>query len=522
MRRIEFPDGIPGKDPNDARANADYADYVESEVKGNGSEPPREEPPIYGEVSNPVGIVPFLDDMVARYVLIQNGQLVGDRKALSGGPEDGLIRLTDFKAAYAQNIEVRASSGKEPIKKPAGALWQSKLKTTRVLDTIYDPTSPDNRILTIAGSMYFNTYRRPNHSPMTGNPDEFLRHCEHVIPDPTERELFYDWVAFKLKNPGKRPYSMVMVADLPVVDDGNKGERYGIGRSMISDALAACFQDGVRNITLGDLTGIGGQSDFDDWKEGTQLIAAEEAKMSEQKNWAAGSSTYEHLKLVVDTKPSKNVRVKPKYGRIRYVTTYYSVIIFTNHADALTLPVGDRRFCVIDNATTRRTDSEYADMAGFLENQQNISNLYHWLMTRNISEFKHARPPMTPAKNLMIESSKTSSDEVWSRMLEVLTGAIVTKDQLVRAAELVCGSDEELAKRAMAMASQKWKRLPKLNPDADKGGRVMVDGKQCPARILRNVDNWRSYAGDTGSVMCTQEATKNTGIGINIVMNRGI
>ena len=422
------------------------------------------------DVFDPVGV------LVSRYVLLEYSNEVADTWA-GAGDMYPIVSLSSFKNAHRQYIV-----GQRGSKQYYGELWLEHRDTIRCKGRVYDPNG--EAIIEGETGKLFNTYRKPRHMPTAGEPTAYLDHIEWLIPDAGERELFHNWIAQKLQHPGSRSYAMVMVAAL---EEGEEGEQYGTGRSTVGDIIGRVFKTGVAKLKLEDITGKGdSQTAYNDWADGTQLAIVEETKDSSD-GWKADYSAYENLKSIVDTRPIPGVRVKPKYGRIYETTLYANFLFFTNHDDALMLPEGDRRFAVISNAKGRRRFDEYAELQKFLRSVKSIAKLYHWYMDRDITQFDHIYPPMTPAKNRMQRLGISSTDEVWKQVLEECPTALATLPYLTRKCADKCIDDPSMEASMRRVVRQKWKRLGEIAP----GWRIHVDGEQISPRIIREHESVR-------------------------------
>lgn len=397
-------------------------------------------------VYDPIGL------LSARHVLLEYSTEVADisSTAVNAYP---VVSLSSFRAAHRQVLQ-----GPRGGKQYHAELWLESEDTLRARGRTWRPGEPP-LITEQNGTLLFNTYLPPKHPPIPPTEERIRPYIEHIdwlIPDPTERTLYHDWVARKLQLPASRSFALVMVADLR---QGEQGHRYGTGRSTVGDILARIWQSGVAKLDLSDVTGNGNsQTAYTDWVDGSLLAVIEETK-EEAANWRLDFASYEHLKKVVDTRPIPGVRVKPKYGKIYTSTLYANFLFFTNHSDAIQLPIDDRRVAVLDNAKGRRSFEEYAELKNFLDDDNAIAALYHWYMQRDISQHDHVYPPMTPAKQRMIYQSQHALDYLWERAMEILPGAVATARQIIQACNIAADGDEELMVKVPAMVRSRYRKL---------------------------------------------------------------
>lgn len=419
-----------------AKKTVDFLEWVE---ESGGPQAP---------VFDPIGL------LSARYVLLEYSSEVADI-ASTAQTVYPIFSLAAFRAAHRQTLP-----GPRGGKQYYAELWLESEDTLRCTGRVYRPGESALIQKTTNSELLFNTYLPPHHTPMVSPSPATLRpyieHVDWLIPAEDERELFHDWVARKLQYPASRSYALVMVADLKIGDDGH---RYGTGRSTLGDILGRVFQSGIAKIDLADVTGKGdSQTAYNDWVDGTLLGIVEETK-DEAGSWRADYASYEGLKKVIDTRPIPGVRIKPKYGKIYTSTLYANFLFFTNHSDAFQLPKDDRRIAVIENAKGRRTLAEYGELKRFLDDDNAIAALYHWYMQRDISNFEHVYPPMTPAKQRMIQQSTHALDEVWELGLAMLPGAVATKRQLLAACNLAADGDDDLLLKIPAMVRARWQKM---------------------------------------------------------------
>ena len=235
-------------------------------------------------------------------------------------------------------------------------------------------------------------------------------------------------------------------------------------------------------------------------------------------DWKTDVNHYERIKSFVDPAVIEGVRVKPKYGRIRVVDLYFNMMMFTNHADAIAMPEGDRRFLVLGNNTTRRTKEEYAEVVQALEDSTAIAQLYNWLMQREIVT-DMVFPVMTEEKRRMTAVAATTIEEAWTIAMSQIEGDLVTRKQLMHTMEHIVSNefeDEKMVNFAKSFASRKYRSLPCLVAGGDKNnaGRPYDNKKKIQHKcgIIRNVSHWQDLWHTHGKdpTMFLDELAKNT------------
>lgn len=427
------------------------------------------------------GALDVMAPLLQRYALVVSSNEVVDLDAPAAAAYPA-VPLSHWKAAHSHVAWV-GPKGREYI---AHVEWLKAPNLIKLAGPLYRPEFNDRRFME-GGYAYYNTYRAPVHPSVDGSPDWFLRHMEWVVPDRGQLEMVLDWLAFKVQNPGRRAYALVMVADFNGQDTG---ERYGIGRSMIADAVRGVLQTGVGSVDLEDVVGSGGQSAYNEWCADAQLIVVEETKESVG-DWKGDVEHYERLKSFIDPKVVRGVRIKPKYGRVRVVDLYFNMMFLTNHYDAMALPAGERRTLVVGNNTARRSREEYQEVVDALEDAGALAQLYRWFMAREVVT-DMIYPPMTPEKSRMMEAGTHTLDDAWEIAAASMAGDLVTQKQLLSAMTRALNELEadELASNGAMLVRKRFKGLSYLEPGNNKS-RPKINGRPTVCKILRNREAWQ-------------------------------
>jgi len=399
--------------------------------------------------------------------------------------------LGNFISQNARSIdtgEMRGVRDPVPIYKSLGKAWQEHKRKKTVTRTIY---APDRPMFFKDGGEVLNEYQPANHPPQEAVPDVYLDHVDYLLPNSEDRELFHDWLAFKIQNPGKRSYMYLMIAPGANFEDIADATSFGIGRSVVGAVLEKVFQRDVSYLTYDTL--VGKNHDWGDWRERSQLIVVNEIK-DESNSFRDGIRAYEQIKNSIDIYPA-SVTINPKHMRLKQIMQYFNVLGFSNHTDAIRLPHDDRRVYVAVNPFIKRTNEEYAIMHRLASgiDKQAIADIYWWYINRDVLDFDHATPPFSTQKKFMNAATETDVEGVIKMLINELPGDIAHKHHLKMMADSLwkdeCNPLEGLEYKILQReVNRLWKHLPVLSPD-DKvhGGRV--EGKA--VRILRNAKQWQ-------------------------------
>lgn len=409
-----------------------------------------------------------------RFAFVQSGSKVFDLEARING-RDPVIDLADFSNMYY--LHVNAGGDRTVLLKTA---FLESRDTVRVENVKYVPTLDDQPIVTVSGGRVGNLYVPPQWLEMDEEPELFLRHIEFLIPDADERAWFMAWLAHKIQNPALRGFACVMVA-----------EQFGVGRSLLKDFLSKMLPGAVKPATLGQLIGKGSSADatYNDWGSGCQFLTVEEAK----DNMSADDfyKGYEKFKQIVDPRPVE-MRVNPKFGRVRLEHLYFNALIFTNHADALSIPEDDRRIMVITNPRQRKEADYYQPLFDEIRDPNGVEHIrLYWYLRRYCVDRDVVYAPETRGKRTMENASKSSYDEIEDWILENWERDYMTRDTLADAARKAAGqlglASTMQGRPLEGLVARIWRRLPdpSFYVGDRKGFRPRIDGVQTRVKALR-------------------------------------
>lgn len=344
---------------------------------------------------------------------------------------DGTVRYLDdptrgfkrdnFKFMYTQKV---IGPNATPV-----ALSTAWLQHRDCIKCLYAQLRPDQPkgVFDLGGRRRgLNLYVPPQHDTPGGDTAVFHEFMVHLIPDGRERDLVIDWIATKVQKPWKRLHGLVMVA--PGV--------FGTGRGTLGDILGALLgPQYCTETTLEHLTGTTGQAQYNDYLSQSLLVTIPEAMNTdeiEKGRWRARKEVYEQIKLVVDT-GTRSLLIRRKGVHNTSEVIYASILISTNHADAVAIEEGDRRLIVISNTLVplaQAPNNLRERIHAWWRNEANISALYRELLARATLRYDaEGEPPMTPAKQRMIQSNQSSIDMLWNLFVERAEGDICTLQQ---------------------------------------------------------------------------------------------
>ena len=347
------------------------------------------------------------------------------------------------------------------------------------------PDKPDDLVIAKGRDRILNTYRRPIHDIQGGESATFDEFMRHLIPRDAERDLVLDWIATKLQHPYLRMHALVMVA--PKVYGTGRGTFYKVVSALIGEEYAT-------KTSLAHLTGATTQSQYNDYLSSSLLVYIAEARDGSSDEGKATYYTrkhaYEQIKSVVETDAERELIVRKGVANITE-KVWSSILISTNHADALAIEDGDRRLVMVSNG--REIAPDLAERINvWRRNPANIAQVYGELMLRAPKYDPHGIPPMTPAKRFMLDASRSGIDEAWQLFAKAATGDICTIQQWrsyahqMRAEHGLDFPDAHKVERALDR---------KINDETtpwlfDKRKQVKIDGRPYRPYIIRNEKDW--------------------------------
>jgi hypothetical protein len=144
---------------------------------------------------------------------------------------------------------------------------------------------------------------------------------------------------------------------------------------------------------------------------GKQVIVCNEMMNFER------AATYNRFKSYLEMS-SKLLVVNPKYGKKYEVKNNHIWIFCTNHPNAISLEVHDRRLFVCECPSIIFAGKEVDELYAWYE-KDGYSFVFEFLWQRDVSKFNPAHPPpMTAAKQAMIDMAKSPFDRWADREFE--------------------------------------------------------------------------------------------------------
>jgi Family of unknown function (DUF5906) len=370
-----------------------------------------------------------------------------------------------------------------------------------LIDTMQTRPDRPRPTFTEEGRHVFNHYRPPAHPTTGGSITVFESFLENLVPDKTEREWLWHWLAHKARRPWLPMIAVIMVA-----------EKFGTGRGTLFEILAAVF--GPRYVwpcSFGELTGASASARFNAHLATTLIATVNEAVDEDGHQQYRRRLAYEALKNAVDPAPTTLRRYEAKGQHAFSQLSAMSVIIATNHRDVVKLPRDDRRFCVITGGD-RMAIADVEAIRAWMAVPENIGALYRALLatpavvTTRFNPFDE--PPPFAGRREMIGMGETRLEDAYGAAIDALEGySLFTMTQLLRLiacfGDFVAGGGwAEKARHAVI------KNAYRLRKRGEPNSRIWYRKKQeiIYARTVEHQQRWR--AADRGLIVRALDRTE--------------
>jgi hypothetical protein len=299
--------------------------------------------------------------------------IVGIERFVRIGDTRTMWKRSAFDSAFAY------LAGKGP-KSVAEQLLRKKEGTiSRYEDICFSPGRPQR-----SGNK-FNTYTVPDIVPAEGDVSWWDEHLEYLFPDPVDRDLLLNWLAWLLQNLRLKPKHALLI----------QGDIQGTGKSFISDMLTRILhKSNVANINQNDLHG-----DFNGWATRSKLLVIEELRAVDRTEVANKLHP-----LITQETISVNEKNLPQ----REVDNCFGVFAMTNNDAAITIDASDRRYLVLRTNARPKSKPYYSALYARLSDPASVAAVAYSLLQRDVGEYDGRQSaPRTKAKEMMIEAGQS-------------------------------------------------------------------------------------------------------------------
>lgn len=345
------------------------------------------------------------------------------------------------------------------------------------------------------GRSYYNTFKMPcaNEPGLSiEDRDSRLKVWHKIMSTVFHKHVPYieDWLSFTLQHPEKRAGIM------PICISG-----VGLGKSLVMNMVSRVV--GSHNFSNGkilDVTGLGKSgTQWGDWIFNKKVSCIEEINPEGENNLS-----YRILDALKDIITNETLPLNLKGGRNGTFKIYSNIIGFSNHRNCIKIPLGDRRLFVVDSLDQELLPfEEYVEMYDLINEQQNITAIYQYLMSREISsEFTPGQAKMTRAKKLLQLDSRNIMQSAFDLVIEQYPCDLLTSGELQLAvSEAITHIDGEDSEYLV----ERWNASKQFNAIMKTSTTLVAEGKRLrvrrcggqklnPSQIraIRNSQKWAS------------------------------
>jgi hypothetical protein len=302
---------------------------------------------------------------------------------------------------------------KHGLKKTSVAdVWMSHPLRTQIdkIQTRFDKPRPT---FEEDGLTVFNRYWPPAHPTSGGEIETFKAFFARLIPDPTEREWFWNYLGHKMRRPWVPMICVIMVA-----------EEFGTGRGTLFEILTLLFgKDYVIPCTFTELTGTSGAARFNDRTANALFGVVGEAVSEDGHQQAQRRLSYESLKNLIEPSQTALRRFEQKNQHAYAQPSAMTLLIATNHRDVIKLPRDDRRCCVLRGGD-KMSKTERAKIRIWMAVPENIGALRRALLETPAVPLEafdpYGEPPPFAGRLEMIGMGRSRIEDAFEEAMNAL------------------------------------------------------------------------------------------------------
>jgi len=339
------------------------------------------------------------------------------------------------------------------------------------------------------GVVVYNRYWPPAHPTSGGEIKTFKAFFARLVPNDTEREWFWNYLAHKARRPWVPMIAVIMVA-----------EEFGTGRGTLFDILELLFgEDYVVPCTFGELTGTAAGARFNDRIANALIATVNEAADEDGYQQARRRLDYEALKNTIEPSPTARHRFEAKGQHAYAQRSARTTMIATQHRDVIKLPRADRRFEVL-TCGTKMTVAQREEIRAWMAVPENIGALHRTLLMRPAVPLDvfdpYGDPPPFGGRLKMIGMGETRLEDAYRTAIDALDGCpLFTMTQIQRLiayfGDFRTGDWSDKARHTVT------KNAYRLRERSEPNNRIKYRKRQEITYARTNADQLRWYGADT-------------------------
>lgn len=351
-----------------------------------------------------------LQQMRDRFVFILDGSQVADLNCAHN-----VLSLADFRNATAASKHKAGGRGDDAKLLPVSKSWHECDKRLQADTLTFRPGAKRFTHAPNSSKTALNLWTAPSRGNV---PDDwrsraaiFVEHVDWLWGEYAGN--FLDWLAHIEQQPGELPhYGWVHIS-----------REHGKGRNWVSGVLARLWRGNVAASL--DLIGVL-EDGFNDRLSRCLLAIVDEIN-------EGGNQSYRHAQTLRQLVTAEVREINPKYGRRRLEYNSSRWLFFSNHTGAIPLTADDRRFWIVSHEGAAKHGHYYELLYQQLADPVFVASVAEFLRSRDVSNFKPGqRPPLTRAKEQLIELTQSPDDTVCSDLIVGWPVDVITATELNR------------------------------------------------------------------------------------------
>ena len=381
--------------------------------------------------------------------------------------DNGLfVTSTQLRTEVYPHIIAEGSQPEEPVAKN----WVAWGNRTTHKSLAYEPAQPQT-----TKDDELNLWKGWGAIPIKGDIKPFMDVVYKLFDNDEELiTWFLDWVAYPIQNPATKMLTGVLIQSV--------GQ--GTGKSSLGLTIGAMYGDNYKLVDDAQLH----NGNFNEWAVNKQFILGDEISGKDKR------AESDKIKNLI-TRPT--VTINRKYMPTYDVKDCINYIFTSNHPDALSIEPDDRRIFVHSIKYGNGITHPQGKALEKFRLGKGKDYLFNYFLNEHVISkgFDHrARPPMTEAKEDLIDSGRTEVEsflnDIKINPVHSLTtaGGNVLKGDLYTATDIKKLFEAKNPNSPCTLRSV-GRSITKVFPNSDRLPTNTLFGKQ-QLKALRNIEKW--------------------------------
>lgn len=250
-------------------------------------------------------------------------------------------------------------------------LWGESANRRTVADVAYLPGQPE-----VTEENVLNLWKPADIQPKKGTPKRWLELVHYIMREPEYARWFLQWLAYPVQHPGAKLLQAVFVY----------GEKQGIGKTFVVDPIMELVygKHNFHRLQSDDLT-----SKHNTYAANRLFIVTNEVWLPEFKDRRSAMSILKDM--ITRERVTVDEKFQPKVTYDDHCNYYFT----SNHADALVLEKGDRRFFVIEAPTKKLSQSDYNELDTWVREGDGAAVILRYLQNLDLDGFNPKAEALT-------------------------------------------------------------------------------------------------------------------------------